>query len=138
MRARQRKQQTKRGLNVVGSREQGAGIKKDAVHELGTNRLVVRDLSNVEAHLPHGLFGPRIVLRADRIREEKLSLSLRSVHLKRKGSSRSNQDAVGPFLDNHERAPVMPKRRRSEAGITTPPRLPTLLVLADIAPPRRV
>lgn len=134
-RTRQCKQCSKRGLDAVGSREQSAGIKNGPVHRLGTNRLVVRDLSDVEAHLPHGLFDLRIVLLADCIGEEKLRLPFRGVHFKGNGGSRSNQDAVGPLLGNHKRS-----LRDAETApqITTPPRLPTLLVLADIAPPRRV
>ncbi len=89
---------------MISRREQDVGIKKDAVHGLGTNRLVVRDLSDVEAHFPHGLFGSRIVLWADRIGEEELRLPFRGIHLDGKDGSRSNQDAVGPFLGNHERA----------------------------------
>jgi hypothetical protein len=64
---RQCEQLPKRRVQAVRSREQDVGVKKDLVHGLGADRLVVGDLSGVEAHLPHFLFRPRIVLSADRI-----------------------------------------------------------------------
>ena len=108
------------GVGAIRGREQDVGIEKDPVHRARPASAlawpVVSDRPRIDAQLPDGPDGGSVVTSIDGIRKEKLRDSSGRVHLDGHRDGGPDQDALGAFLGDDERAFLDPELATHPGG----------------------
>ena len=115
----------KTGIFPVGGREENVGVEEEPVHGAVSGLgAFMRDGIGVEAHLPDLLTRSLVVLSGDGVLEKERRAALFRVNLDGKRDRRSEQEALGGFLDqdfpSFLESVALPKRRRDHNGSSFP------------------